>query len=1058
MISLDIKLEMVNEECCRLCLAPKSECVEIWSNLGADKQRLECKIQDCVHIKVSKDDNLSPMICHACISYLNSWQSFKNRCDAAVRKQREINCEILKCSTDRAQQQEHCNETSDINTEKYIKEEPFDVENDELDPSSFLIQSQSDNQAPNGFANASDNEEDEGDDLLNKQTHATCTICDMSFSNRANARRHERNIHGIRQNSVYPTLGPVEDTGEKVELYQSETMLNSSVPSRSISNPLNDLRQRIRTKLRAHRETYDYKNPAKYRHLITPNKLSFIMRNLEFLQQLHGSMKCNCCNKNYPSYKYFMGHMRKKYQNLPRNVCFKCLKQFESKGQFIGHLKRKACINLYAIAMADDSIPKDLPDNRSTETKEIISIKNYNQLPQKSLGQDEFGYELFDRDGNSSSSHLRNPQNCPVCDKQYNNYYNVLRHMESKHPNQLPQIYQCTKCSEGFPRQSELRDHLNSVHGETVAPVSNTQKILYSCRQCSNTYDSIDGLQEHIIEHNQCNQNGDYTKPNDSNGEQILLANEELAINDQSIVSQTLNCGLCDFALTNIDALRQHMSEFHGMDKKFFYCNLCPAKFMNIRGLRFHLFRTHGVRDDSNPLTANQSVNSLLKPIQQTPSVIQQVASSNNDDNGSHLQTSTLNECKICHIVYKNIEQLNLHVQLVHPSMDNNVSSDAPSPLQAPLLWFQCRYCIESFNASKKLTVHMNNAHEEVVAGDYSCKDCGGIYGSKKSLWVHRYKKHPKVSDPSPCDTCSRVFFDKMELFHHVSQAHVDGVVKGIADAKKLSNCHEYNDMHSTSDALFSMLDTTTVNVESDSANQSLKTEETVYQCDMCPKTFLILRNLQSHRGWHYRSPDGRKVRDPNDIWQPDQLPPSKLKRKQSASTTMHKSPPTCPHCLSTFASSNNLKRHIIEVHKLKPYINNSGLDPKKCDSVLIAETVDAHGYAESNSLLNDNGSASHEQDCIKTDHNEQYDADAAVEDNDISDDVEENETTTDTCEQYFCELCQVYFKSANALRQHVSEHIEGQLPLVGDFHRNSTDSISSTNSSGGKSTSDKEM
>lgn len=27
-------------------------------------------------------------ICHACISYLNSWQSFKNRCDAAQRKQR----------------------------------------------------------------------------------------------------------------------------------------------------------------------------------------------------------------------------------------------------------------------------------------------------------------------------------------------------------------------------------------------------------------------------------------------------------------------------------------------------------------------------------------------------------------------------------------------------------------------------------------------------------------------------------------------------------------------------------------------------------------------------------------------------------------------------------------------------------------------------------------------------------------------------------------------------------------------------------------------------------
>jgi hypothetical protein len=38
--------------------------------------------------QIHDKDRLSPKICHACISYLNSWQSFKNRCDAAQRKQR----------------------------------------------------------------------------------------------------------------------------------------------------------------------------------------------------------------------------------------------------------------------------------------------------------------------------------------------------------------------------------------------------------------------------------------------------------------------------------------------------------------------------------------------------------------------------------------------------------------------------------------------------------------------------------------------------------------------------------------------------------------------------------------------------------------------------------------------------------------------------------------------------------------------------------------------------------------------------------------------------------
>lgn len=39
-------------------------------------------------LQVSASDLLSLNICHACISYLNSWQSFKNRCDAAQRKQK----------------------------------------------------------------------------------------------------------------------------------------------------------------------------------------------------------------------------------------------------------------------------------------------------------------------------------------------------------------------------------------------------------------------------------------------------------------------------------------------------------------------------------------------------------------------------------------------------------------------------------------------------------------------------------------------------------------------------------------------------------------------------------------------------------------------------------------------------------------------------------------------------------------------------------------------------------------------------------------------------------
>lgn len=90
------------------------------------------------------------------------------------------------------------------------------------------------------------------------------------------------------------------------------------------------------------------------------------------------------------------------------------------------------------------------------------------------------------------------PQACPICGQQYNNYNNVLRHMESKHPDQLPQTYKCVRCGIGYPRLSNLRDHMVNAHdadkarhtgfdyivnAETVKPTSNaTNKTVYTGR------------------------------------------------------------------------------------------------------------------------------------------------------------------------------------------------------------------------------------------------------------------------------------------------------------------------------------------------------------------------------------------------------------------------------------------------------------------------------------------------------------------------------------------------------------------------------------------------
>lgn len=59
-------------------------------------------------------------------------------------------------------------------------------------------------------------------------------------------------------------------------------------------------------------------------------------------------------------------------------------------------------------------------------------------------------------------------------------------------------------------------------------------------------------------------------------------------------------------------------------------------------------------------------------------------------------------------------------------SQDLDDTTDSLNPTGE--VWWQCRYCNESFNASKKLTIHMNS-HSEYDNTQTTCKDCGNIYG-----------------------------------------------------------------------------------------------------------------------------------------------------------------------------------------------------------------------------------------------------------------------------------------------------------------------------------------
>jgi hypothetical protein len=964
------------------------------------------------------------------------------------------------------------------------------------------------------------------------QVPANCTVCNMQFSNRANARRHEKNIHhkNLLPSNVSCTIQQTTNSTNSTPNNGMKPVTTNTITNQSSGTSVMPMKKKVSTQIEI-----DYTKPELYRHLLTPTKLTFILNNLNFLEQAQ-DMTCKCCNKTFPSYKFFMGHMRKKYHGLPRNVCFRCLKQFDSKGQFIGHLKRPGgtCPNLYRLVMADDSIPKDLiptdtnlripakdvlnnrvyacaicddtfrlksdfrehvygvhlevTKNRETPNASCINCneaftdssvrrKHFNNLdcivyivcntcgeqfstqsiylehvyqthlsakemdqPEEVILFEEPPEEQMPQSTIISPSN-KNIQKCPVCNKQYNNYYNVLRHMEAKHPDQVPQTYQCPECpNEKFSKQTYLRDHLIKVHNKVdVSPKqlvqhqignnniinnNNNQHLLqqhqnngvqklpayvckasncgaefrekskwldhqmeehsgqYWCMFCTHIDTEREAFEKHLemIHQNNVNNNSsssvsiNLTNGNDSDNE-----NNDTKQNLSVDATNSFKCRMCAKRIATKTGLQKHMIKVHNVGGELVKCTLCPADFANDKGLKVHLWRCHEIReaDYENVLPPD-----LLDPYTQQQRKLKQEEEQKSivmaNETGQLASSRTSYECPFCHIVYHSKDELIDHSKAVHAVDDPDIldpddfmqqdfSESEETKLQidesavmqdeSAEYWFQCRFCDRSFNSSKKLTIHMNS-HQMMTNGPdenggYPCKECNVVYKSKKSLWVHRHKKHPKHPVPSPCDSCEKVFFDRNELMFHMQHAH-PGSIPLINDSQK-ENENESN----MSESLFTeghwLLDSSTetsqimkpptAHLSDQNADRVPKkrkrpaaseTPDGQYACDMCVKCFSNANALQVHRGWHFRSPDGRKVKDPSQMWHPDQVPPSKVRR--TGPTTSSAMPnaispmptaPICPHCNQKFASHNNLRRHIVEVHKSRESSSINDADVK---------------------------------------------------------------------------------------------------------------------------------
>jgi len=326
---------------------------------------------------------------------------------------------------------------------------------------------------------------------------ASCRACSLQFSTRANARRHERNLHPnlfqLSTDSPHntPITKPTPALAAALEIQRAAAAAATAEANRAAGAAGGNIstqkyRQVVMNAfIKCEGGGYDYDNPEQYRPLLTRDKVEFIEQNDEFLEQ-YQTMTCRCCSKYFSTYKNFMAHVRKKYPLLPRNLCFNCLKMNDSKALFISHLKKRNCINLFRVlnalrgkttAVVVPSVAEDVADDVGT-TGGVVAVADAGAgvvvtMTSPTVTVSGGGEAVTPGGGSERPEKLRAKEllvnklyECKLCPKGFRTKHEFRTHVYDKHADVQRKdnnSIQCSFCGLDFADPVDRRRHYNNM-------------------------------------------------------------------------------------------------------------------------------------------------------------------------------------------------------------------------------------------------------------------------------------------------------------------------------------------------------------------------------------------------------------------------------------------------------------------------------------------------------------------------------------------------------------------------------------------------------------------
>ena len=375
---------------------------------------------------------------------------------------------------------------------------------------------------------------------------------------------------------------------------------------------------------------------------------------------------------------------------------------------------------------------------------------------------------------------------CDICDKSYASYKSLEDHNIVHHPERMAAedlvLHPCELCDKTFKVKTHLRIHKNKTHSIKES----------ECSECDKVFKNRSAMLSH----------------------KQLVHGEKL-----------ICCDKCDRKFATNVMLRRHIRQTHDKERRHL-CTFCGQGFFASNKLKHHISSVHQRITEICDICGQATRNIAYHKWEKHPS-------ERNPKQFDAKLEALIAKCDVCQTVFPSGKELNDH-QL----RERHISIT---------FHYRCNYCETEWVSHAAITKHYAETHANHV---FVCTDCAFIGHNNKVLTNHRKGVH-KI-DAYQCDKCDKSFSTQFllrkhrEIPHHgSSQTYKCKRCDVVALTRK--DLYNHTQKDHPKDFACEHCNFKTASETCLKAHISKQHTQHPYQCNQCGKAYTTASDLSVH-------------------------------------------------------------------------------------------------------------------------------------------------------------------------------------------------------------------